>query len=125
VGEADEIFNLRFSAISNEQRERRIIGRTYRPLEATAARRLRSVVDISAGPSSRVYTLEKDFPNGLSRPLFKVVILHKQVDSAANCLVELVKSVTGEEEDAFAVFQSPEKHCHQTITHQILSDSLL
>jgi hypothetical protein len=40
-------------------------------------------------------------------------------------LAELVKSVTGEEEDAFAGFQSPEKHCHQTITHQILSDSLL
>jgi len=34
------------------------------------------------------------------------------MDPAANCLIELTKSVTGKGENSLAVFQGPEKHSH-------------
>ena len=77
------------------------------------------------GPTDRVCALEEAFPDVPSCPFFQVVVLHEQVDPTADCLVELVESVSSEEEDTFAILQSPQENSHQTIAYHILPDSLL
>jgi hypothetical protein len=46
------------------------------------------------------------------------------MNSAANCWVEFVQSVAGEEKNPLTVLQAPEENGHQPVAHDILPDSL-
>jgi hypothetical protein len=84
-------------------------------LEATAMKRLSSVAEIVFGPPI-VYARCRKVLHLLISPCFRVAIFQEEINHAANCFVEIVDSVSREEENSF---QTSEEHGHEAIAQHV------